>query len=238
MCITDPECPTAELISVSMCNHSNTSETDDHWLSNIEMESHASPHRRLWMGPQFAFKTFQPPGSLSCSSQGAADTRTGSGATITPHRDGYPMDFYAEELDLQSLRLQPVRSDPVPTPGLRGAFTGCASSNLGETMPLVAVDNGPGSLNDPYGSWPEVCNGALDDKEEHLVETLADAMSENATIPVKREKLGRSCSDSSQGEPQFVFQSDSAGGCISAFASCSPSQNSPLFPPSGSPEWS
>lgn len=237
VCSADPDCPTAELISVSLCNHKNVKEKDDHWLSNIEMESHASPHRRLWMGPQFAFKTFQPPGSLSNSTQGLGDNRVCSGATITPHRDGCPVDLFAEELDLQSLRLQPVRSDPVPTPGQSGDIIGFASSNLGETMPLVAVDNGPGSLNDPYGSWPEVCNGALDDKEDHLVETLADAMNENTTIPVKRGS-SRSCSDSSQGDSQFEFQSDTTGACISAFASCSPSQTSPLFPPSGSPEWS
>lgn len=30
------------------------------WLSQVEMITHVGPHRRLWMGPQFAFKTFQP----------------------------------------------------------------------------------------------------------------------------------------------------------------------------------
>lgn len=32
---------------------------DDKWLSQVEILTHFGPHRRLWMGPQFAFKTFQ-----------------------------------------------------------------------------------------------------------------------------------------------------------------------------------
>ncbi|KAJ8931403.1 hypothetical protein NQ314_015675, partial [Rhamnusium bicolor] len=31
---------------------------DDHWLSQVEIVTHAGPHRRLWMGPQFTFKTY------------------------------------------------------------------------------------------------------------------------------------------------------------------------------------
>ncbi|CAK9303536.1 unnamed protein product [Gordionus sp. m RMFG-2023] len=30
------------------------------WLPEIEIRTYAGPHRRLWMGPQFSFKTFQP----------------------------------------------------------------------------------------------------------------------------------------------------------------------------------
>lgn len=31
---------------------------DDQWLSQVEIVTHAGPHRRLWMGPQFTFKTY------------------------------------------------------------------------------------------------------------------------------------------------------------------------------------
>lgn len=205
---------------------------DDQWLANIEMETHAAPHRRLWMGPQFAFKTYQPPGSSSASStHSLGDSRSGSfgnGATITAHnRDVHAMDLYSEELDLQSLRLQPVRSDPVPTPSSRYAFTGYASPNLGGSMPLI-VDNGPGSLTEP---WPGVNNEMFEDKEEQLVETLADAMNENATLPVKN---GKKRTTSINGENQFQFQSDCLGGGVNAFTSYSSADTSPVFPP----EWS
>ena len=137
------------------------------------------------------------------------------------------MDLYSEELDLQSLRLQPVRSDPVPTPSSRYAFTGYASPNLGGSMPLI-VDNGPGSLTEP---WPGVNNEMFEDKEEQLVETLADAMNENATLPVKN---GKKRTTSINGENQFQFQSDCLGGGVNAFTSYSSADTSPLFPP----EWS
>lgn len=35
-----------------------SSENDSHWLSQVEIVTHAGPHRRLWMGPQFVFKTY------------------------------------------------------------------------------------------------------------------------------------------------------------------------------------
>lgn len=231
----DGECPTEYLHSLGV-KQETESVNNDQWLANIEMETHAGPHRRLWMGPQFSFKTFQPPGSsLNGPSHGlSGDPKYGtssSGATITPHRDGHPMDFYTEELDLQSLRLQPVRSDPVPTPSAKFAFTGCVSPNLGGSVPLV-VDNGPGSLTDV---WPGLSNDMLEDKEDQLVETLAEAMNDNATAPVKN---GKKRTSSLLGD-QFEFQSDSLGlGAVSAFASCSPPEVNPLFPPSGSPDWS
>ena len=34
---------------------------DDRWLSHVEIITHAGPHRRLWMGPQFMFKTYSTP---------------------------------------------------------------------------------------------------------------------------------------------------------------------------------
>lgn len=34
---------------------------DDRWLSQVEIITHAGPHRRLWMGPQFMFKTYNTP---------------------------------------------------------------------------------------------------------------------------------------------------------------------------------
>lgn len=36
----------------------NLDNTEDRWLSQVEIVTHAGPHRRLWMGPQFVFKTY------------------------------------------------------------------------------------------------------------------------------------------------------------------------------------
>jgi breast carcinoma-amplified sequence 3 len=34
--------------------------SDEKWLSQVEITTHSGPHRRLWMGPQFTFKVFNP----------------------------------------------------------------------------------------------------------------------------------------------------------------------------------
>lgn len=34
---------------------------DDRWLSQVEIVTSSGPHRRLWMGPQFIFKTYNTP---------------------------------------------------------------------------------------------------------------------------------------------------------------------------------
>lgn len=39
---------------------------NDQWLSQVEIITHAGPHRRLWMGPQFMFKTYNAPSRYEC----------------------------------------------------------------------------------------------------------------------------------------------------------------------------
>ena len=41
----------------SSAHHDTTSE--EQWLSQVEIVTHIGPHRRLWMGPQFCFKTIR-----------------------------------------------------------------------------------------------------------------------------------------------------------------------------------
>ena len=184
-----------------------SSRADDNWLANIEIETHAPPHRRLWMGPQFAFKTFQPPGSLTSGSP----PESGS-ATIKAHRqDEDTLDQFTEELDLQSLRIQPVRSDPKPTPKSRYVVAG-ARVNYGENT--MIVDNGPESLTDIYGSWPDGV-GELSPGNGKLIESLADAMN-----------------DTYRKSPEF----DSDDVCV--FPPNSPPESPVSSSPSLSPEWS
>lgn len=44
--------------SVPLYKQSKPDHNDDHWLSQVEIVTHLGPHRRLWMGPQFTFKTY------------------------------------------------------------------------------------------------------------------------------------------------------------------------------------
>lgn len=42
------------------CND-DASDNDERWLSQVEIVTSSGPHRRLWMGPQFIFKTYNTP---------------------------------------------------------------------------------------------------------------------------------------------------------------------------------
>ncbi|KAF5271182.1 hypothetical protein FQR65_LT05326 [Abscondita terminalis] len=44
--------------NVSIYKSAKPNHDDDRWLSQVEIVTHAGPHRRLWMGPQFTFKTY------------------------------------------------------------------------------------------------------------------------------------------------------------------------------------
>uniref|UniRef100_A0A182NGI0 BCAS3 domain-containing protein n=1 Tax=Anopheles dirus TaxID=7168 RepID=A0A182NGI0_9DIPT len=78
---------------------------DDRWLSQVEIITHAGPHRRLWMGPQFMFKTYNTPSGspLSSIDTEAVEICTGSGSSAVLNRP-----------------LQ--RSNPVNMPSVGGSY--------------------------------------------------------------------------------------------------------------------
>lgn len=48
-------------LSDSSRPYDDSEDRSDSWLSQVEIITHAGPHRRLWMGPQFVFKTYNTP---------------------------------------------------------------------------------------------------------------------------------------------------------------------------------
>uniref|UniRef100_A0A3Q2YYL5 BCAS3 microtubule associated cell migration factor n=1 Tax=Hippocampus comes TaxID=109280 RepID=A0A3Q2YYL5_HIPCM len=86
---------------------------DEEWLSQVEIVTHTGPHRRLWMGPQFQFKTIHPSGQTTVISSSSSVLQSQG-----PSDAQQPLlDFDTDDLDLHSLRMQPLRSDPVSMPG-------------------------------------------------------------------------------------------------------------------------
>ncbi|KAI1903653.1 hypothetical protein AGOR_G00029420 [Albula goreensis] len=86
---------------------------DEEWLSQVEIVTHTGPHRRLWMGPQFQFKTIHPSGQTTVISSSSSVLQSQG-----PIDSQQPLlDFDTDDLDLHSLRIQPVRSEPVSMPG-------------------------------------------------------------------------------------------------------------------------
>ncbi|KAL6257219.1 hypothetical protein P5V15_012146 [Pogonomyrmex californicus] len=55
------------LLSVSFApkNNQEFDTAEGRWLSQVEIVTHAGPHRRLWMGPQFVFKTYNAPSGVA-----------------------------------------------------------------------------------------------------------------------------------------------------------------------------
>ncbi|XP_034171493.2 uncharacterized protein LOC117600312 [Osmia lignaria lignaria] len=58
--IVPPLSPSSALLSVNTIpkDVQDGDLAEDRWLSQVEIVTHAGPHRRLWMGPQFVFKTY------------------------------------------------------------------------------------------------------------------------------------------------------------------------------------
>ncbi|XP_064157416.1 BCAS3 microtubule associated cell migration factor-like isoform X2 [Anguilla rostrata] len=150
---------------------------DEEWLSQVEIVTHTGPHRRLWMGPQFQFKTLHPSGQTTVISSSSSVLQSHG-----PSDSQQPLlDFDTEALDLHSLRIQPVRSEPVSMPG--------SSSRLGTERRGQSIDGGSGTFDhgvtllEVCGSWPDSFGlrhvTCADTTEEGLRERLADAMCES-----------------------------------------------------------
>jgi hypothetical protein len=85
-------------------------ENEDGWLSQVEIITHVGPARRLWMGPQFSFRTFQHPG----------------------------LSDDLAELDVTvATRPQLQQSDPVQMPDKGGSLTRAGSGGQGAQMPVL-----------------------------------------------------------------------------------------------------
>ncbi|XP_072042853.1 BCAS3 microtubule associated cell migration factor-like [Amphiura filiformis] len=100
--------------SLSASPHSHDSDFDEPWLAQVEMVTHTGPHRRLWMGPQFQFKTVPQPSStafLSATSSALLSDSMENQRTV--------LEMTTDDIDLRSLRIQPLRSEPMPTPQMQ-----------------------------------------------------------------------------------------------------------------------
>ncbi|XP_054711123.1 BCAS3 microtubule associated cell migration factor-like [Uloborus diversus] len=148
-----------------------STEVEESWLSEVEIITHAGPHRRLWMGPQFSFQTFQHSSNTTVLSSNSSALFSQSSETYsTP-----AADIFTEELEVQSLR--PARSNPVAMPGSHQATSGSPGSLLFIEASSGSFEQLPNML-EVCGSWPENCQ-SLDEnkgKEQQLKDSLADAM--------------------------------------------------------------
>ncbi|XP_074198758.1 BCAS3 microtubule associated cell migration factor isoform X1 [Camelus bactrianus] len=171
----------------------HSGQEDEEWLSQVEIVTHTGPHRRLWMGPQFQFKTIHPSGQTTVISSSSSVLQS-HGPSDAPQ----PLsDFDTDDLDLNSLRIQPVRSDPVSMPGSsrpvsdRRGISTVIDAASGRKLPpecLLGTFDRSVTLLEVCGSWPEGFGlrhmSSMEHTEEGLRERLADAMAESPSRDV------------------------------------------------------
>lgn len=68
-------------------------------LLKVEIITHMGPHRRLWMGPQFCFKTYQ-----NVQNTTVLSSQSSALLSQSPEINLSNMDVTADEVDLESLK--------------------------------------------------------------------------------------------------------------------------------------
>uniref|UniRef100_A0A4W5NUI1 BCAS3 microtubule associated cell migration factor n=1 Tax=Hucho hucho TaxID=62062 RepID=A0A4W5NUI1_9TELE len=124
----------------------HSGQEDEEWLSQVEIVTHTGPHRRLWMGPQFQFKTIHPSGQTTVISSSSSVLQSQGPSDIQQPL----LDFHTDDLDLHSLRIQPVRSEPVSMPG--SSRVGAERRGQG-----TVIDLGSGTNHGYYILYYSVC---------------------------------------------------------------------------------
>lgn len=69
-------------------------------MFQVEIVTHTGPHRRLWMGPQFQFKTIHPSGQTTVISSSSSVLQSQGPSDVQQPL----LDFDTDDLDLHSLR--------------------------------------------------------------------------------------------------------------------------------------
>ncbi|XP_046356113.1 BCAS3 microtubule associated cell migration factor-like [Haliotis rufescens] len=201
-------------------DHSIKDDLDEQWLSQVEIITHVGPHRRLWMGPQFSFKTYQNTTTLSSTSSALLSHSPETQAHVSG------MDIAADECDLESLKIHQARSSPVAIsttrPAYRRSSTTDYSPSPGRTHTHTAgallieagsFDQSP-NLSDVLCGWAESNlvrqPRSSEEEEDRLRETLADAMVES---PVKDCGPTSMREDVFHGSNETLSTSSGSSGC-------------------------
>uniref|UniRef100_U5ES95 Putative breast carcinoma amplified sequence n=1 Tax=Corethrella appendiculata TaxID=1370023 RepID=U5ES95_9DIPT len=135
---------------------------DDRWLSQVEIITHAGPHRRLWMGPQFMFKTYNTPSGSPLSS----------------------IDL--EAVEIGTLVNRPARSNPMNMPHSTGMRP--LVPVLIESGSCSSYEHSPRLMNE-FRQHEQLDTefSSLGPVETQLREDLADAMRESPLISSGRD---------------------------------------------------
>lgn len=169
--------------SLQLANSSNND-----WIRQIEVNTHMGPHRRLFMGPQFVFKTFNSnltttmlnPTSSSVMSDvetpiidlaGNLELNSLDLTSTTANRPTFSHHSYTSTNPMKigsSSRSSLKKFDCTPT------FIEVGAGSFQEGMPILCGQNGI-----LRGSQKSLNNQDITTNDNNLIESIADAMNES-----------------------------------------------------------
>ncbi|KAK3927519.1 Breast carcinoma-amplified sequence 3 [Frankliniella fusca] len=156
------------------CESESNGQIEERWLSQVEIVTHAGPHRRLWMGPQITFKTLLP--------------TTSYGPNVSMQ------DVEAVEVGTVPVS-RPARSNPVNMPSggrpvVPVLIESGSGSSLEQSPHLLEVYGADSGESEHWGGHGD----------SRLREDLADAMLESPGAPSREKGQRRDCGLVGEGE--------------------------------------
>uniref|UniRef100_A0A034WF64 Breast carcinoma-amplified sequence 3-like protein n=1 Tax=Bactrocera dorsalis TaxID=27457 RepID=A0A034WF64_BACDO len=148
----------------SIRQYDELEEKNESWVSQVEIITHAGPHRRLWMGPQCVFKTYNTP----------------SGSNLNH------VDVEAVEIGVtkSTNSASAIRSHPLSMPVTAAAR--CSLPVLIESGSYSSVEQSP-KLMDRFRHEHLDSDFAMAHGDSRLKEDLADAMRESPSVSDDRK---------------------------------------------------
>ncbi|XP_063676791.1 BCAS3 microtubule associated cell migration factor-like [Bolinopsis microptera] len=131
---------------------------DEGWVSYVEIQTYEAPHRCLWMGPQFCFRTVHVlPSSLNNASSSILADQT------VVSEDSHHADNIYDDMELHST---PLRTDTI--------------HNSEAINGLCVIESGQGSVEQPSALELNMSVDPCYKKDDLLLETITDAMQDVA----------------------------------------------------------
>ncbi|XP_034486658.1 breast carcinoma-amplified sequence 3 homolog isoform X5 [Drosophila innubila] len=198
----------ASLLMDSAHHFDEPDERAESWLAQVEIITHAGPHRRLWMGPQFVFKNYNTPSGSNLNHVDAEAVEIGVTKTTTTPLPSTAASSSGASLTPSGAIIAAVeRSSPLNMPLSAAAGTGATVTTTGRSGVPVLIESGSySSIEQSPKLMDRFRHGHLDSDYGHgdmrLKEDLADAMRESpSTAAARRETVNFFGTDQMDGLP-------------------------------------
>ncbi|EDW62999.1 breast carcinoma-amplified sequence 3 homolog isoform X2 [Drosophila virilis] len=186
----------ASLLMDSAHQFDEPDERAESWLAQVEIITHAGPHRRLWMGPQFVFKNYNTPSGSNLNHVDAEAVEIGVTKTTSTTLPSTAAAPSAASLTPSGAIIAAVeRSSPLNMPLGAAAGLGATVATTGRAGVPVLIESGSySSIEQSPKLMDRFRHGHLDSDYGHgdmrLKEDLADAMRESPSTAAARREIG------------------------------------------------